>query len=378
MARWACLGQAIAACLLLTGCGDAKQYKYRIAVIPKGLTHEFWQSIHRGAERAARDLDDDKGLPTEIIWDGPLKENDSLVQIRIVDRRISTRVNGIVLAPQHSKTMIAPVERANEQGIPVVIIDSGLDKKTLEQHPDLIVKYVATSNFHGGELAAEHLLKVLKEEGHDAPHLILFRYQVGSESTEQREKGFLHVVEKIRKEQAEAGRPTLTVLSDDKFAGATKDTAFKEASPLLNNLKAKGIDGIFAPNESSANGMLDALRGLELNKKVHLMGFDSSEPLLQAIREGDIDGLILQDPYKMGYLGVWTLVHHLEGRDIDPGIKKVSTGEYVITSANVLKDEPRQPFDEATRRLFDPKAQEKRDSAELRQGFPYVEAQDSE
>src|SRR5947209_17199697 len=108
MGRWACLGQAIAAWLLLTGCGETKPYRYRIAVIPKGLTHEFWQSIHRGAERAARDLGDDKGLSTEIIWDGPLKENDSLVQIRILDRRISTRVSGIVLAPQHSKTMVAP------------------------------------------------------------------------------------------------------------------------------------------------------------------------------------------------------------------------------------------------------------------------------
>ena len=378
MGRWACLGQAIAAWLLLTGCGDTTPYRYRIAVIPKGLTHEFWQSIHRGAERAARDLEHDKGLPTEIIWDGPLKENDSLVQIRIVDRRISTRVSGIVLAPQHSKTMVAPVERAKERGIPVVIIDSGLDKKTLKRHPDLIVKYVATSNYHGGELAAEHLLQVLQREGKDAPNLILFRYQIGSESTEQREQGFLDRLEKVRKQQAHAGRPTLTLLSDDKYAGATKDTAFKEASPLLNNLKAKGIDGIFAPNESSANGMLDALRGLDLNKKAHLMGFDSSEPLLQAVREGDMDGLILQDPYKMGYQGVWTLVHHLEGQDVEPGVHKVSTGEYLITRANVLEDEPGQPFDGATRRLFDPEAQEQRASAELRKGFPYVEAQDSD
>ena len=377
MGRWVCLGQAITACLLLSGCGDAKYYKYRIAVIPKGLTHEFWQSIHRGAERAGRDLGE-RGIPTEIIWDGPLRENDSLIQIRIVDRRISTHVNGIVLAPQHSKTMVAPVERASEQGIPVVIIDSGLDKETLKRHPDLIVKYVATSNYRGGELAAKQLLKVLKDKGKEAPHLILFRYQVGSESTEQREMGFLDYIARVRKQQAAAGRPTLTLISDDKFAGATKDSAFKQASPLLNNLRGKGIDGIFAPNESSANGMLDALRGLGLDKHVHLMGFDSSEPLLQAIRERDMDGLILQDPYKMGYLGVWTLVHHLEGRDLARDVKKESTGEYVITRANVLTGERGQPFDQATRRLFDPKAQDQRRSAELQKSFPYVEAQDSE
>src|SRR5581483_7055856 len=126
MPRCRYLGLAITICLTLTGCGGPKQeYKYRIAVIPKGLTHEFWQSIHRGAERAAADLEQE-GIHTQIIWDGPLREQDALAQIRIVDRRISTRVDGIVLAPQHSKTMVAPVERAVEQGIPVVIIDSGL------------------------------------------------------------------------------------------------------------------------------------------------------------------------------------------------------------------------------------------------------------
>src|SRR5438132_11869163 len=159
MPRGKCLLLAVFACLALSGCGGARQeYKYRVAVIPKGLTHEFWQSIHRGAERGARDLSE-LHIPTQVIWDGPLKENDSLVQIRIVDRRISTRVDGIVLAPQHSKTMVAPVERALDEHIPVAIIDSGLERQ------DIIVKYVATNNYNGGRLAAQHLLKVLKEGG---------------------------------------------------------------------------------------------------------------------------------------------------------------------------------------------------------------------
>src|SRR5208282_2865733 len=103
MLRGKCLGWAVA-CLVLTGCIEHKQARYQIAVIPKGMTHEVWQSIHRGAERAAEDLAA-QGTPTEIIWDGPLQENDALAQIRIVDHRISTQVDGIVLAPQHSKTM---------------------------------------------------------------------------------------------------------------------------------------------------------------------------------------------------------------------------------------------------------------------------------
>jgi ribose transport system substrate-binding protein len=292
------------------GCGKSgPQAKYRIAVIPKGLTHEFWQSIHRGAQRAAADLAD-RGTSVEIIWDGPLRESDALAQIRIVDHRVSTEVDGIVLAPQHSKTMVRPVKRALAEGIPTVIIDSGLARQ------DIIVKYVATNNYHGGWLAAEHLLQVLRDEGKPAPNLILFRYAIGSESTEQREKGFMDYVHQVIAGQRRRGEPTVTILSDDKYAGATKETASKEATPLLNNLRDRGIDGIFAPNESSAGGMLDALRNLGLNRKIHLMGFDSNEPLLDAVRKGDIDGLILQDPYKMGYLGVWMLVQHLEGYDV--------------------------------------------------------------
>ena len=106
------------------GCAPAPP-EYRVVVIPKGLTHEFWQSIHRGAARAGEDLARELGRPVEVIWDGPLRERDALEQIRIVDRRISTRVDGIVLAPQHSQTLVGPVHRALEQGIPTVVIDSG-------------------------------------------------------------------------------------------------------------------------------------------------------------------------------------------------------------------------------------------------------------
>jgi ribose transport system substrate-binding protein len=311
-------------------------------VIPKGLTHEFWQSIHRGAERAARDLTA-WGMPTAIIWDGPLRERDALAQIRIIDRRVSTRVDGIVLAPQHSRTLVAPVERAVSQGIPVVIIDSGLERE------DLIVKYVATNNYNGGRLAARHLLQLLNAEGKREPRLVLFRYAVGSESTEQREKGFEDAVNEYIREHGLD--PAKVWLSADRYAGATKDSALKEAAPLVNRLRDQ-IDGIFAVNESSASGMLDALRSLGLNGKVRLMGFDSSGPLLQAVHEGDVDGLILQDPYKMGYLGVWTLVHYLEGYHVTADGKVLGTGEHVITKDNL--DE------RSTIELYDPERQQER------------------
>lgn len=334
--------------LMLTGCKSSRSdYKYRVVVIPKGLSHEFWQSIHRGADRAALDLKDQLGVPVEILWDGPRTESDAQAQIEIVNRAIANRVSGIVLAPQHSQTMVAPVQAAVQKKIPVVVIDSGLDA------PDLYVKYVATNNYRGGRLAAERLLEVLRAAGKSAPKLILFRYQPGSESTEQREKGFEDVIQKTIAEQKARGEPTITWLSNNKYAGATTDSAYKEALPLLNTLQDQGIDGIFAPNESSASGMLNALRSLKLNKKVQLIGFDSSPPLLQAVADGDIAGLILQDPYRMGYLGVWQLVQHLEGASVTPdGQKALSTGEVLATRENLQKP--------AIQELFDPELQKKR------------------
>jgi ribose transport system substrate-binding protein len=248
--------------------------------------------------------------------------------------------------------MVAVVRRSVEENIPVVIIDSGLANQ------DIIVKYVATNNYNGGWLAAKHLLQVLSAEGKTAPRLILFRYQIGSESTDQREKGFEDYVKREIDRQKQAGeKKTVTIVSDDKYAGATKETASKEATPLLNKLRGQ-VDGIFAPNESSASGMLDSLRSLDLNrgggnkKGVHLMGFDSSKPLLDAVEKGDIDGLILQDPYKMGYLGVWVMVHYLEGYDVAREGKVMSTGEHVITRENLKA--------RSTEELFDPDLQGER------------------
>jgi ribose transport system substrate-binding protein len=341
MRRWAHLTWAAVACSALIGCSGQKQdYKYRIAVIPKGLTHQFWQSIDRGAERAAADLGE-QGIKVKIDWVGPRTEDDAQVQINILQQQVAGRASGIVLAPQNSTQMVKPVERAVAAGIPVVVIDSGLDKR------DVIVKYVATNNYRGGQLAAEHLLKTLKAEGKAAPKLVLFRYSPGSESTDQREKGFEDHVNKVIEQQKKKGEPAITWLSTNKYAGATINSAHQAAMPLLNGLKDEGIDGIFAPNESSATGMLKALRSLGLNQKVHLMGFDSSAPLLDAVRDGDIDGLIVQDPYKMGYLGVWILVQHLEGHDVAPdGDKDLSTGEHVVTKENLDEQSTRELFDE--------------------------------
>jgi ribose transport system substrate-binding protein len=342
---------AVAACLALAGCGEGRpRARYRIAVIPKGMTHEFWQSIHRGAERGAADLTE-KGISVEVLWDGPRKEDDLAEQRKLVEQKMIMDINGLVIAPQHSKLMVPVLSRAVDRGIAVLPIDSGLDPRALEKRPDLIVKYVATDNYHGGQLAAKLLLNVLAKQNKTAPNLVLFRCQIGSESTEQREQGFLDYVNEQSAKLKKAGLEPIHIIDDNHWGGSTVDSAQKVAGPLINSLKHK-MDGVFAVNESSATGFLNAMRSQGINGKARFVAFDSSDQLRQAVRGGDVDGLIVQDPYRMGYLGVWIMVQHLEGMDVSGGGKNLSTGEYVVTGDNLDR--------ESTRELFVPSAQEKR------------------
>jgi ribose transport system substrate-binding protein len=135
----------------------------------------------------------------------------------------------------------------------------------------------------------------------------------------------------------------------------------RAAGPLVLRFKDE-VDGIFAPNESSATGMAEVLKSQGYNKKVLVMGFDASKPLLDAIREGDIVGSILQDPYRMGYTSTWYCVRRLQGHDINDGGREMSesTGEYLITKDNLDSD--------FTRGLYDPEYQARRDTREFRYG----------
>lgn len=219
--------------------GGAKSKTYRVMVIPKGTTHEFWQTIHAGAAKAADELGN-----VELIWQGPQKEDERSDQIKLVQNAVAVGVDGIVLAPLDARALVEPVEQAIAKGIAVVIIDSGLESRK-------IVSYVATDNYNGGVLAARRLGSLLDGKG----RIILLRYAVGSESTEQRERGFTDTIK--------AEFPGLTYLSDDQYAGATSDQAQQKSQNLVTRFRGQ-IDGVFCPNESSTLGMLRALDGAGL------------------------------------------------------------------------------------------------------------------
>jgi len=292
---------------------------YRIAVIPKGTTHIFWKSIHAGAVKAAEELKA-AGVNVEIIWKGPLKEDDRESQIRVVEDFVTRGVSGIVLAPLDDAALRMPVKDAVDNGIPVVIIDSGLKS-------DDYTSFVATDNYIGGRKGGQRLAEILKGKG----RIIMLRYQEGSASTMNREQGFLDVL----KEEY----PDIEVVSANQYGGATTESAYMASENLLAPLRtADGgltIDGIFCPNESTAFAMLRALEDSDLAGKVTYVGFDSSDRLVLGLRSGKIHGLVLQDPINMGYLGVKTVVAHLEGQKVE---KRIDTGSAVATPENM--DDP--------------------------------------
>jgi len=302
------------AALMLGSCGRKEQSKtagnLTIAVIPKGTTHEFWKSIHAGAIKAARETG------VEIIWKGPLKEDDREAQISVVEDFVTRGVSGIVLAPLDEVALRAPVADAVRVNIPVVIMDSGLKS-------DDYVSFVATDNYAGGKLAAQRLIELLKGKG----KVIMLRYMEGSASTAAREQGFLDAI---------AASPGITVVSSNQYGGATTETSYRASENLLSPYKnpdgSLAIDGIFAPNESTAFGMLRALQDGGIAGKVRFIGFDSSIKLVEALRNKEIDGLVLQNPVRMGYLAVKTMVQHLKGEKVE---KRLDTGVTMVTPENM-------------------------------------------
>jgi len=321
---------ALAALLLAGACRkdagpSGSRASFRIAVIPKGTTHEFWKSIHAGALKAREELAAE-GVQVEVIWKGPLREDDREQQIQVVEGFTTQGVDGIVLAPLDSKALVRPVEEAKRLGVPTVIIDSGLDS-------DQIVSFVATDNHEGGELAGQELGRLLGGKG----RALLLRYQEGSASTEERERGFL--------DRMGAAWPEVELISSDQHAGPTRDTA-KRASENLLNRYGSDLHAVFTVNETATAGMLLALQDISRAGQVKFIGFDSAEAFLEGLKAGQLHGFVLQNPLRMGELGVKTMVQHLQGRPVE---KRIDTGVTLITPENV--DEPssrdliRPPFE---------------------------------
>ncbi len=302
----------VAMSILALGCDPAQPSasntttapaKTRIAVIPKGTTHVFWKSVEAGAKEAGEELG------VEILWKGPLKEDDTTQQVALVQQFIAQKVDGIVLAPLDFKALVNPVREAMQRGIPVVIFDSPLEGAAGSD----FVSLVATNNHQGGKLGGQKLAELLSHKGEVA----MLRYKLGSASTDAREAGFL---------EAMKAHADLKVIVDNRYGGATSGEAKTTSLNMLDQLRAAA--GVFACNESTTLGMLLALEQEGLAGKIRFVGFDASPPLVEALQKGHIDALVVQNPRKMGYEGVVTLVKHMRGESV---AAEVDTGVAVVT-----------------------------------------------
>ncbi len=289
---------------------SAKGSSFTIAVIPKGATHEYWNAIHAGANAAGKELG------VTISWSAPEKEDDQEGQIKLVDDAIQQQVSAICLAPLSDTALRNPVEQAMKANIPVVIMDSGLKDTKFSS-------YVATDNEKGGEIAGEYLAKILNGKG----NVIMIRYEVGSASTDLREKGFLTAIAKY---------PGIKIVSDNQYAGVTAESAMKSGENVLSaHKKSDGsldIDGLYTPNESSTFGLLRVLQDNKWAGKIKFVGFDSSAKLDEGLASGQINGLVVQDPYKMGHDAVTVAVNILNKKDYP---KNEDTGATLATTENM-------------------------------------------
>jgi ribose transport system substrate-binding protein len=288
--------------ILLASCKETVKSPVLVGVVPKGTNHIFWQTVHAGAVKAGREFN------LQIEWNAPALEIDASRQIGIVDSMINRHVAGIVLAPVDRKALVAPVERAMKAGIPVVIFDSDLDS------PQRIT-YVATNNREGGRMAARLLAELIENKGKVA----VIGFMPGSASTTEREQGF---ADEMREKS-----PDIKIIQTI-YAKASQAAAMSGTENILT--ANPDLRGLFADNESSSLGAVQALKSRG-ETKVRMVGFDASDQLIADLRHRHLDGLVIQDPFKMGYESTKAIAMKLKGEAppavIDSGATLVTRGD---------------------------------------------------
>lgn len=288
-----------------------RQKQRRIAVIPKGTAHVFWQSVHAGAVAAGQ------AFHEEILWDGPPNETDYSRQLEIFDSMLNRHVDGVVVAAADRTTLNGSLDRAARENIPVVVFDSGVDSNNY-------VSFVATNNFAAGQMAARKLAELLKGKGTVA----VIAHAPGSASTMDRERGFHDVMSKEF--------PGIQIVAEQY---SMSDRA-KGMSATENILTAHpNLDGLFASSEPSSVGAAQALKSRGLNGKVRFVAFDSSEGLVADLNAGVIDALVAQNPFKIGYEAVRVVTEKLDRKTPE---KKIDLSAQVITKADLDKPEVQQ------------------------------------
>ncbi len=286
-----------------------------IAVVPKSNSGNFWETVREGAQDAATRLE------VDMRWIGPLSETEIPEQNRIIENMINLGVKGMALAPLNRTATRKSAESVVAAGIPLVIFDSDLDSTRQ-------VSFVATNNEEGGAKAGRRMGEILK--GRQA-RLMVLRFVQGTGSCEARAEGF------IREAKAAGFDIVADVYPEDGTITGCKKAAANSLERFIRDGKLE-LDGIFACNEMSTVGMLDAVADLRksgVTGAVKMIGFDCTPRMLEAIRADEMDSIVVQNPRRMGALAVETLVKHLRGEAVE---KAVDTGAELVTKERLASD----------------------------------------
>ena len=290
-----------------------------IGVVPKAVSHLFFMSVHAGVRDAERQFG------VEVLWNGPEEETDHARQIQIVDSMVARHVDGLALSATDQTALVAPVQRAMNAGIPVTIFDSGL-------RIDNYITFVATDNYGAGQTAARKLAELVHRKGKVA----MLMHKPGGKSTVDREMGFDDVMAKEF--------PAIKVVARQ-FGMADRARSRAAAENILT--AHPDLDGMFASAEVNSIGAVQALKARGLAGKVRLVTFDFSDAHVEALKDGTIDVMIVQDPYRMGYEAVRTLVDKLNGK-APP--KRIDLKARIVMKGDLDKPEVKALFSPAWRK----------------------------
>lgn len=273
--------------VLLAGSAACRREKKRIiGVIPKATAHLFFMSIKAGVDDAAKEAG------VEYQWNGPGEETDHARQIQIVDAMVTQRVDAIAISATDQTALVAPVRRAIAAGIPVTVFDSGLDV-------DDYVTFVATDNYEAGQNAARLLAGLVGGKGKVA----MLMHKPGGKSTGDREKGFDEIMAKEF--------PNVKVVARQ-FGMADRAKSRAAAENILT--AHPDLAGMFASAEANSLGAIHAIRSRGMSGKLRLITFDFSDTHVEALKEGTIDIMLVQDPHRIGYEALKSLTDKLSGK----------------------------------------------------------------
>ena len=255
-------------------------------MVPKATSHLFFMSIHAGVRDAARDLG------VDVLWNGPREETEFSRQIEIVDSMVAQHVDALAISATDHTALVAPVKRAMDAGIPVTVFDSGLDLTGY-------VTFVATDNYGAGVTAARKLAELVRGKGKVAELM----HKPGGMSTGDRERAF--------EETTAKEFPDIRIV-DRRYGMADRAKSRDAAEDMLT--AHPDLDGMFASAEANSLGAMQAIKARGLSGKIKLVTFDFSDEHVAALRDGTINVMLVQDPYRIGYEAVRSLVMKLNGQ----------------------------------------------------------------